>query len=260
MASITKKRVNPYIAGCDRRRHGKVYLVTDIEKWLNQYPLSYYLFDPPILANERDWGICDQGVSYVETGGVWHAKTIVGRGMINGTVGYYNTADILMEFANGWASALAPLQGEHVKDLEPGGRSRRLIFHRGGYLKNFEIYRKEYQKLPGIQECMLPKGSEQYKRHIAGKDMCASLHWQHVQGGSTRTGRLTTRVIGELQYEAVRPLEGHAPQEELALVAWLPIDEIHIVDNEDMQDKSPVMKALDFLVGQTSLPVYVTNN
>lgn len=263
MGNVAKKRVAPYVAGCDRRRHGKAYLVTDTGRWLDQYSLSYFLYDPPIHYTPEDeklWGLCDQGVSYVEAGGVWHAQTIVGRGHVNGDIGYYNAADILMEIQNGWASALAPLQGDQVRLLEPGGKSRRLIFHRGGWIHNYQEYRQDYRDLHGIQECMLPKGSDAYKRHIAGEEMCASLHWQHVEGGTKRIKRLTTRRIGELTYEAYRPIEGHPPQDDLALVAWLPIDEIHIVDNEDMQDKSPVAKALEFLSAQTSLPIFITDN
>jgi hypothetical protein len=255
MAKVARKHVNPYIAGCDRRRHGKAYLTTDVMKWLDMYPMSYFLYDPPILVeDELAWGICDQGVSYTNSGNVWHAQTIVGR------TNYWNTADVLMEIMNGWASALAPLTGEKIKLLQPGGISRRLIFHRAGWIDNYDLYRREYVKVPNIQECMLPEDSPQRQAHLEGKEMCASLHWQHVENGTKRINRLTTREVGELKYTAVRPIENNPPKDRLALVAWLPIDEIDLVDSDEMEDKSDIATALEFLAGQTALPLFVTNN
>ncbi|MHA1951262.1 MAG: hypothetical protein ACW987_15515 [Candidatus Thorarchaeota archaeon] len=255
-STIHKKQVKPYEAGCVVRRHGKGYLTTDTKKWLEQYPLSYFLYDPPILIlDEKKWGICDQGVSYVEHDGIYHAQTVVGRS------NYYNASDILMEILNGWASALVPLVGDKVKLLQPGGVSRRFIFHRGGHIDNYALYRKEYQDLGMIQECMLPENDPLRGLHLAGKDMCASLHWQHVENGSQSTkDRYTSRLVGEMTYDAVAPIEDHPPQDQLALIAWLPIDEIDIVDSKDMQDKSPVMDAIAFLAGQSALPVFITDN
>jgi hypothetical protein len=255
VGTVQKKRVNPYEAGCIVRRHGKGYLTTNTEEWLEKYPLSYFLYDPPILVEDmKAWGICDQGVTYTTSGGVVHAQTVVGRG------NYPNTADILMEILNGWASALVPLVGDKVKLLEPGGRSRRLIFHRGGWIDNYNPYRAFYQPLDRIQECMLPDEDPRRREHLAGNEMCASLHWQHVEGGKDNGSRHVMRQIGEMTYEAIAPMEEHPPQEQVALVAWLPIDEIDIVDNPDIEDKSPVMEALSFLAHQTALPVYITDN
>lgn len=254
VGTVSKKRVKPYVAGCDTRRHGKAYLTTNTKKWLDKYPLSYFLYDPPILVeDETAWGVCDQGVSYTANGGIWHAQTIVGRS------NYYNTADILMEITNGWGSALAPLIGDQIKLLQPA-QSRRLIFHRGGFIDNYEQYRIDYQPLAAVQECMLPEGDER-DLHIAGKEMCASLHWQHVEGGRRNPNdRYTVCQVGEMTYDAVAPIENRPPMDKLALVAWLPIDEINIVDNDEMLDKSPIEKALEFLAGHSALPVYVTDN
>jgi hypothetical protein len=249
-----RKRVNPYIAGCDRRRHSKAYLTTNTRHWLEQYPLSYFLYDPPILVDDEiAWGVCDQGVSYFESGGIWHAKTIVGRG------NYFNAADILMEFTNGWGSALAPLIGDGIKKLTPV-ESRRLIFHRGGWIDNFKKYRDEYKPLSMIQECMLPVGPDR-DAHLEGKEMCASLHWQHVERGKRNPNdRYTVVEVGEMTYDAVAPIEDHPPQDKLALIAWMPIDEINIVDSPDISDKSEIDDALAFLAGQCALPVYLTDN
>ena len=256
MVTTLRKQVKPYEAGCITRRHGKAYLTTDTKKWLTQYPLSYFLYDPPILVeDEKSWGICDQGVSYIESGGIWHAQTVVGRHH------YPNTADILMEILNGWASSLVPLVGDKIKLLQPGGISRRLIFHRGGWIINHKEYREEYQSLNVIQTCMLPNDHPDRSAHVKGETMCASLHWQHVTGGKANgDDRYIERKIGEMVYNAVAPLEKCPPEEQMALVAWLPIDEIDIVNNEDMQDKSPVVQALEFLAGQTSLPIFITDN
>jgi hypothetical protein len=260
MGIITqRKHVTPYVAGCKVRKHGKGYLNTNSRKWISQYGLAYFLYDPPISISPEEeviYGLCDQGISYITdpSTGILHAQNVVGRN------NYPNTADVLMEILNGWASALVPLQGENVKLLEPI-KSRRLIYHRGGYLHNYGDYRREYLQLSNIQQCMLPESDDRYLAHIRGDDMCASLHWQHVIGGNQeKDSRHTVRTIGEMVYDAYAPIENWPPEEGLALIGWLPIDEINIVDSEEIDDKSAIDEALAFLVGQTSMPIYVTDH
>lgn len=254
---VVRKQVMPYWAGCEVRRHGKAYLTTNSRKWLEKYPLSYFLYDPPILIDEeteKDLGICDQGISYIQdNNGIWHAQNVIGRSS------YHNTADILMEIVNGWASALVPLIGDGVKNLTPI-QSHRMIYHRGGYIDEFEEYRKQYKDLSLIQKCMLPDDDPMRPAHLSGEIMCASLHWQHVEGGSNFNNRYIVRQVGEAMYDAVAPIPDVKPTERLALVAWLPIDEIDVVDNVDIEDKSAINDALAFLAGMNSMPVYVTNN
>ena len=135
-----------------------------------------------------------------------------------------------------------------------------MIFHRAGYIHNYDLYRREYQTIPGIQDCMLAKDSPDYQRHLEGKEMCASLHWQCVEKGAPIDGRTVKRIIGEAQYTALGPITGNLPKHDTALIAWLPIDEIDIVDSNEFEDKSPVMEALEFLSSQTALPIFVTDN
>jgi len=258
-SKIHKKHVTLYQAGCGTRRNYKGYLFTN-HSWFEQYPLSYFVYDPPILVeNLLDWGLCDQGISYMESGGIHHAMTVVGQ------ENYRNVADILEEWRNGWASTLVPLVGEGVKLLTPT-RSRLLIFSRAGWIDEFKDYRKGYVSLDDVDECFLAVEDPERKKHIKGKDMCASLHWQHVVGGSPVSpgSREITRKIGQAIYKAVAPLEEVLPTEHYALVAWRPIDELDIIDPLEATDRSPLDEALEFLLGSTGtpcqLPIFLTDN
>jgi hypothetical protein len=107
---------------------------------------------------------------------------------------------------------------------------------------------------------MLPEGDER-NAHLAGKEMCASLHWQHVEKGKRNPNdRYTVSEVGEMTYDAVAPIENHPPKDRLALIAWMPIDEINIVDSPDVSDKSEIEEALSFLAGSCALPIFLTDN
>ena len=67
--------------------------------------------------------------------------------------------------------------------------------------------------------------------------------------------KLTTEEINSIISDAV---SGHLSQIELS--AFITGVSINGMDNEEMTDKSAVDKALDFLVGQTALPLFITDN
>jgi hypothetical protein len=257
--NVGRKHVTLYQAGCGTRRNYKAYLQTN-HSWFEQYPLSYFVYDPPIhVESLLDWGLCDQGISYMQSGGVYHAMTVVGL------ENYPNVADILEEWKNGWSSTLVPLMGEGVRLLTPV-KSRLLIFSRAGWLPEYKKYRKSYIELETINECFLPDVDPIRKEHLKGKDMCASLHWQHVTGGTlidTREPRKVGRKIGQAYYEAVGPID-EIPATDYALVAWRPIDELNLIDPAEAVDKSPLDEALEFLLGSTGtpcqLPIFLTDN
>lgn len=256
-STVTKKQIHPYSAGCGTRRHGHAYLVTNTKKWLERYPFGYFVYDPPVLVEDPlSWGLSAIGLSYMENGGFWHVKDWIGAD------NYPNAADIMEEFVNGWASSLLPLHSgskEHIKLLTPG-QSRRLLFHPHGWIDNFKEYRDNWQKLARWDECMLPNDDTRRVDHLKGLDMCTSLLWQVVEKGKQGPERDTQRKTGEHVYYAIAPMENSKPSYRLALNMWLPIDEIHVIDNQAEQNKQPVMEALNFLVGLSSVPLFVVNN
>lgn len=242
--------------GCATRRAGMTYMVTD-KKWFKQYPLEYFLFDPPVYVPEPiNWGLSPQGISYVKKNDIVHAQDWIGA------VYYPNAADILEEAVTLGASGLAPLTNQ-IGELTPG-KSRRLLFHPAGWLHNAKAYKEEEVTDPGIPTCPKKKGSEERKRHNGKNDvMCARLHWQHITGGTPLFDapippgkeRAVQRKIGDTTYLGIKPLESPAPEMGLALIAWLPIDELHVVQGDD--DK--VAKALELLSKISDLPFFLTN-
>lgn len=261
--SVAKVDIKPYIAGCGVRRHGQAYLTTNMREWREVYELNHFVLDPPVLIGDKEslanWGLCDQGVAYIDqydtaTGKViTHAMTVVGR------ESYPNVADILEEWEAGWASTLVPLIGNDIHKLTP--ESRLYIVHASGWMDNWKVYRDEYLKTPR-PPCMLAKDDPVYCQHLDGDDMCAGLHWQNVFTGVRylKHDRYVERTIGQTVYQAVGPIKDNMPVYKYAIVAWRPIDSITVVDSEDIQDKSPVEKALEFLSASTAIPIYVANH
>jgi hypothetical protein len=110
-----------------------------------------------------------------------------------------------------------------------------------------------------VPPCFLSQKSALYKQHVAGLDCCASLHWQVVGKKKKSSDREIERTVGDHQYPAVCQINEIPADLHLGLIAWLPIDEIQIVDNLDIPDKTDVEKALDFLIGLTSIPISIKN-
>ena len=223
-------------------------MVTD-ENWFKKFPLSYFLFDPPILVeNPTAWGLSAQGISYVKKGDVYHAQDWIGMDS------YPNAADVLEECVNIGGSGLVPLTNQ-IGQLTPG-KSRRLLFHPAGHLYNAQPYKEQLLSGNSFPDCAKPVDSPEYKLHRAiNNQMCSMLHWQHVEGGVVNFGRTVTRKIGDTSYFAASPIQEAKPDQALALIAWLPIDELHIVQGDD--DK--VNKALELLSKISDLPFFVTN-
>lgn len=252
--NIGRKHLRRYVAGCGTRKSGYVYMYTDMQKWLRTYPLSYFLYDPPVLvSNPGDWGLSAQGISYVEKGGVTHAMDWIGK------ENYPNTADILEELLQFDGSGLIPLSPGITK-LIPG-KSRRLLFHPRGYLHNAGIYREHFQETDR-PVCILSPDDYRRSMHLDhdANQMCAGLHWQDVLGLSPEPdSRLGVRRNGDTIYRAAGPIIGEPPQYDLALVAWLPIDELHIVEGDEGRNDSKIAKAIEVLSRISNLPVFLTN-
>jgi len=249
MSQIKQKQMVQKLAGCGLRRQGKVYMYSDMKKRLEKYPFGYFIYDPPILIEDAtSWGICPQGISYIWQNGYYHAVDWIG---VNN---YPNAADILEEAFSSGGSGLVPLNAQ-LNKLTPG-KSKRLLVHPNGYLMNNQEYKKNYEKLDRIPKCFKPVGQQGHSKANVNEP-CASLHWQVVEGGiSTGIDRSVQRTIGSVTYSAKKPFE-QKPVFSLAIIGWLPIDELHIVDSED---KTDLDKALDLLKGLTSdMPIYLTN-
>jgi len=248
-----RKYVVPFTAGCGTRRVGQAYMYTNYDKLAEKgYPLSYFLFDPPILVEDpKSWGLCAQGISYIQQNGVWHAQDWVGVGF------YPNVADILEEIVSHNASGLIPLT-EGINKLGPG--SRRLLFHPHGWLYNPRPYKETRVSISGRDECPIPEDQPAHAQHLEVDDMmCAGLHWQTVENGVQQLGRLVKRTVGSTEYFGAMPLQDPKPEYGLALVCWLPIDEIHLVEGDGTEAKDQVAKALDLLERVSQLPVFLTN-
>jgi hypothetical protein len=255
IATVGYKNLIPYRRGCDIRRVGYAYLWSDMQKHLKEdpYPWEYYMFDPPILMrNPSDWGVTSQGLTWVEQNGVWHAIDWVGQ------MYYPNAADVMEEAFSGNGSGLLPLNDkEHIAKLTP--QSRRLLVHPRGWLYNAREFKRDLAPIPG-RSCILKSGKERTKHLSKSTDIdCASLHWQSVTdnwtaySGEKRLGQVT---VGDTKYTAARPPDGIVPKWGVAIIGWLPIDEIHIVDGDD---KDRVHKALSMLQQYSQLPLYLTN-
>lgn len=249
--NVKRKTLKPKIAGCDTRRKGKVYVVTNMRKWLDRYTFGYFLKDPPIKINDPTaWGLCPQGISYSEIAGIYHAKSWVGED------NYPFTTDLVEEMASGWMSRLLPQSDkENLKKLIPG-KSTIMLFHPKGYINNPQPYNHNFMNYEE-RGCVLPEADPNHKVHLVDPDaMCVRLWWQS-RGKPLSEGRtLTTYKVGDISYKAFPWIEAEKPDFNLAWVAWLPIDEFHIVESDD---KSDMEKALDFLADNTAFPVYITN-
>lgn len=247
--TIRSKTVKPFVAGCGVRRAGSAYIVSNMQSYLEQYQYGYFLFDPPILINPTEWGVCPQGLSFVFNNGYWHVMDWIGASH------YPNAADILEEaYAHG-GSTLTPLKHD-LQKLTPGF-SRRLLIHPRGYVTNPTYLKQNRMHLERIPNCFLDEKDYRYDLHTDANqiDMCAALHWQGLITNEDER-KLIDREIGDTKYRGVSLPCDVDLHYEPAIIGWLPIDEIHVIDSED---KSDVDKALEFLKDYSNLPVYVTN-
>lgn len=246
---IKHKHINNHIAGCGTRRQGKVYMYSDLQKHLSKYPFGYFLYDPPILINDlTTWGICAQGISYIFKEGYYHAVDWIGEN------NYPNAADILEEAFNFGGSGLVPLNPQIGKLTM--GKSRRLLVHPNGYLKNNKVYKENVLALEKIPQCFRPKGFQQHiKPNI--NEPCASLHWQTVTGGTPSSDRYITRTIGDTVYKAVAPIPGEDPIFGIAIIGWFPIDELHVIYSDDRSDMDKALSLLKDI--NSSIPTYITD-
>lgn len=247
---LKSKQLKQFKAGCGLRVKGGTYLVSDMQKYLEKYPFTYFLFDPPIVINPAEWGVAPIGVSYIFNDGYWHILDWVGESH------YPNPSDILEEAFLHNGSALVPLENEMEK-LTPG-KSRRLLIHAKGYVTNSSIIKKQKMELENIQDCFLQEKDYRRSMHLDKNDdsMCASLHWQNVTGSKAKERGLILRNIGDTTYTAVSPDPNWQLEYLPAIIGWLPIDEIHLVEDTDQQSMN---KAIDFLQKFSNLPVYLTN-
>jgi len=247
---LQQKQIKPLERGCGTRKQGKAYLVSDVKKYLEQYPFSYFLFDPPIVINPADWGLTPISMSYIFNDGYWHIVDWIGND-------YPNASDILEEaFVHG-GSALTPLKQDFQK-LTPG-YSRRLLVHPKGSVSNPEIIKENRIHLNRISHCFLQPDDYRYALHESKTDpsYCASLHWQHVIDKNIKERKQFTRKIGDTTYPAISISPYWKLDYEVAIIGWLPIDEIHLVESED---KTELDKAIDFLQEFSNLPIYLTNS
>lgn len=236
-------------AGCGLRRQGKVYMYSNMKKHLDKYPFGYFLYDPPILIEDPTaWGICPQGISYIFKEGVYHAVDWIGNN------NYPNAADILEEAFAMNGSGLIPLTPQ-INKLTMG-KSRRLLVHPNGYLKNNKPYKENYLALERIPACFRPKGHQQHKQPNI-KEPCASLHWQTITGGIPSLGRHVMRTVGSTTYEGIAPIENETPDYGIAIIGWLPVDELHVVHTDDNSEMDRIMKALKDI--DPSIPMFLTN-
>ena len=246
---IQTKQLVQQTAGCGLRRQGKVYMYSNMKKHLEKYPFGYFLYDPPILIEDpTTWGICPQGISYIFKEGVYHAVDWIGEN------NYPNAADILEEAFNMNGSGLIPLNSQ--MDKLTLGKSRRLLVHPKGYLKNNKPYKEQYLALKRIPECFRKKGFQQHKSP-ENPQACASLHWQTVTGETPAIGRYVNRTVGSTTYEAVAPIKDVTPEFGIAIIGWFPIDELHIVHSDDNSEMDRIMKALKDI--NPSIPTFLTN-
>ena len=257
------------IAGCDVRRVGKAYLYTngvweqagqDLEEAFSIF--SSYICDPPIwLEDPARLGISPQGISVVNVSGFYNAMDWIGKD-------YLNPSDILMECMMKDGSTLFPLSPATAGGLEllEPGISERYLIHPTGMVFNPERLFSERVVIPeGPPDCFKPEDEREF--HQATGEYCASLHWQRVEyrGRKKKEDRIFNRQIGDLSYPAALPPKGWEPEYGVAIIARIPIDEIHLVvgnpDENEPEMNEIIQKAIDFLGGlDLDLPVFLTDN
>jgi hypothetical protein len=259
-----------HVAGCDVRRVGKAYLFTngvwneagqDIEEAFKIF--SNYICDPPIsLEDPARLGISPQGISVIEVNGqAYHAMDWIGKD-------YLNPSDILMECMMKDGSTLYPLSpatAHGLELLEPGVSERYLVHPTGIALNPYELFLNRITIPDGPPDCFKPEDKREF--HEQTGEYCASLHWQRVtyRGRKKKEDRIFNRQIGDLSYPAALPPEGWEPEYGVAIIAKIPIDEIHLVvgspDENEPEMNEIIQKAIDFLGGlDLDLPVFLTDN
>jgi hypothetical protein len=271
--NILTKQVEPVERGCNApgtigRKAGKTYIVSDMKKALRHYPWGYFVVDPPEpIPDPSVYGMSAQGVSYYQIGDTWHVFDWIGVT----PPGYPNAADILEEAFSLDGSTLVPIT-KNLSLLEPG-KSRRFLCHPCGNIlepEKIQELKQEYVEIPGLPtpiHCFLPDGDAQLEHIHDNGRMCATLHWQHVMPLAnakrefkkelhSSDPRLGFRDVGETQYIAARPIENKKLKCGLAIVGWLPITELHVVDSPDT-DK--LETALNKLKDLSKIPIFLTN-
>lgn len=247
--TIQGKNITPFVAGCGTRRQGKAYLYSDMQRYLEQYPFSYFIFDPPIVIDPKEWGLAPISLNYVFNDGHWHVVDWVGESH------YPNAADILEEAFLHNGSTLTPLEHE-LEKLTPG-HSRRLLVHPKGYVHNANLMKQDRLKVTRVPECFLEEGDYR-KMHVdhMSSQMCAALHWQNIRDKEEKYRKIINRHIGDTAYEAATVAPEWDLQYSPAIIGWLPIDEIHLIEGPD---KTAEDKAIEFLQEFSGLPIYLTN-
>lgn len=257
--NIQRKTVTPVKLGCNApgtvgRKTGATYVVSNMKKWLNKYPWQYFIQDPPLEINPDDFGMSAQGLGIEKlSDGYYHVFDWIGASF------YPNPADIIEEAFQQYGSTLTRIE-KRLGLLTPG-KSKRFLCHPSGYLDDYadiKILKDQFIELDqmGTDHCFLPKG-EQRDRHVEDPyEMCAMLHWQHVMPMDSVDNRIGRRIIGDSQYISATPPDGKQMKGHLAIVAWLPIDEFHIVDSPDGDELN---RALAVLKDISKYEVFVTN-
>ena len=263
------KHKSHHIAGCGTRKLAikkTVYLVTNgpeastLEGAIGL--MGDMIKDPPIwIQDPSALGIAPQGISVVELGGIYHAFDWIGVS----EPGYPNPADILTEVLLKDGSTLVPITKE-LELLEPG-QSQRLLVHPHGLVFNAAGLKKGRHEIPGIPNCFLPEG-DMRDYHLGNNDQyCAGLHWQNVEKAKKIDGRSreATKRIGDIEYGCMLPPDNFKPEYGVAVIAAIPIDEIHLVVG-NMAENPPeindlIQESIDLIGGMNiSLPIFLTDN
>lgn len=269
--NIQTKQVEPAVRGCNEpgtvgRKAGKTYIVSDMKIAMKHYPWGYFVQDPPYPIDDPSvYGMSAQGVAYYKIGDTWHVFDWIGAQY------YPNAADILEEAFNLDGSTLVPIT-KNLALLEPG-KSKRFLCHPCGNImdpEKIQELKQNYVEIPGLPSpihCFLPDGDAQLEHIHDNGQMCATLHWQHVMPLANAKRefkkqlgvadpRMGFRDIGQTQYIAARPIDNKQPKCSLAIVGWLPITELHVVDTPDT-DK--LETALNKLKDLSKIPIFLTN-
>jgi hypothetical protein len=267
---MTFKHKPFHIAGCDTRKVGHLYLYTygswrqgdSLEEAFRSF--APFVLDPPVYVDDyRNWGISTQGISISSVNGVYHAFDWVGGD-------YPNAADILMECMIKDGSGLYPLNEGTLPGLEllePGESDRYLVHPDGLVFNPEELFAQRIAIPEGPPDCFLPEDEQAWHKETG--EYCASLHWQWVRTKGRKskevTGRIFNRQIGDISYPAARPPEDWEPETGVALIARIPIHEIHLVvgdmDENDPDMNKKIQKAAEMVGGlDLSLPFFLTDN
>lgn len=223
--------------GCGHSRvAGGIYCVSNLSP--TGKPIEFFLQDPPLVVNPRDFGLSAVGVKLIERQGVYHIWDWVGSKF------YPNVADFVEEVRR---FGLSRRISNAVSFRKLTMKSRIILLHSRAYIDNYQDYKRkgECPKTPHVHtlEC---------------DEMCARLWWEDVRVPnhfSHMDQQEVVRVMPGFQYLGLTSPKDIVPNYKLAIFGSFPIHGLEVI-NDPCDNKHKL--SLD-LAQSSQLPVQLVD-